>query len=77
MLSLLGAFGTLVSWEPLAAFGRSVAVFSTTQEATRVKRALDRVVLESEGDQEGDAVRRADDGCVGANRLCSPRVLCE
>ena len=48
MLALLRAHGTLVSWEPLAVFGRSVAVFAAHTEAASVKRALDRLVLEYE-----------------------------
>ncbi|WFD34033.1 hypothetical protein MCUN1_000861 [Malassezia cuniculi] len=58
MLALLGAYGHLVSWEPLAAFGRSVAVFATTEEASRVKHALDRLALEYEGDGVGNPVLR-------------------
>lgn len=52
MLALLRAHGTLVSWEPLAAFGRSVAVFAAPTEAASVKRALDRLVLEYEDDDK-------------------------
>lgn len=42
---LLYTYGPVVDWTPLPAFGRGIAVFERADDAARVKRALDRLLL--------------------------------